>query len=77
MKNSYDFSNATKNPYAKRLKHQLTLRLDQETIEYFQQLAKDFSIPYQTLMNMYLQECAATGKRLRLHWKPAAGKRAA
>jgi uncharacterized protein (DUF4415 family) len=70
VKKNYDFSNAVKNPYAKRLKRQLTLKLDQETIDYFQELANDLSLPYQTLMNMYLRECAISKKRLRLHWKP-------
>jgi uncharacterized protein (DUF4415 family) len=77
MKKNYDFSKAVKNPYAKRLKRQLTIKLDEETIAYFQNMAEDLAIPYQTLINMYLRECADSGKRLRLHWKPAGGKRAA
>lgn len=77
MKKNYDFSKAVKNPYAKRLKRQLTLQLDAETITYFQDMAKDLAIPYQTLINMYLRECADSGKRLRLHWKPTAKQRAA
>ncbi|HAF12310.1 MAG TPA: antitoxin [Blastocatellia bacterium] len=77
MKKNYDFSKAVKNPYAKRLKRQLTIKLDEETIGYFQNMAEDLAIPYQTLMNMYLRECADSGKRLRLHWKPTAKPRAA
>ena len=77
MKNNYDFSKAVKNPYAKRLKRQLTIRLDHETIEYFRKMANELGIPYQTLINMYLRECATSGKRLRLHWKPESAKRAA
>lgn len=77
MKKNYDFSKAVKNPYSKRLKRQLTIRLDHETIEYFQKMAEELAIPYQTLINMYLRECAVSGKRLRLHWKPEGGKRAA
>lgn len=77
MKKNYDFSKAVKNPYAKRLKRELTIKLDEETITYFQGMAEDLAIPYQTLMNMYLRECADSGKRLRLHWKPAAKRRAA
>jgi uncharacterized protein (DUF4415 family) len=77
MKKNYDFSKAVKNPYAKRLKRQLTIRLDHDTIEYFQKMAQELGIPYQTLMNMYLRECAVTGKRLRLHWKSHSEKRAA
>jgi len=77
MKENYDFSKAVKNPYAKRLKRQLTIRLDQDTIDYFQEMARDLSLPYQTLINMYLRECAVSRKRLRLHWKPEARKTAA
>jgi len=77
MKKNYDFSKAVKNPYAKRLKRQLTLQLDADTFAYFQDMAKELAIPYQTLMNMYLRECADSRKRLRLHWKPIARHRAA
>jgi len=66
MKKNYDFSNAIRNPYAKRLKRQLTIRLDEETISYFQDLSREMSLPYQTLMNMYLRDCAETRKRP--HW---------
>jgi uncharacterized protein (DUF4415 family) len=77
MKKNYDFSKAVKNPYAKRLKRQLTLQLDEDTITYFQDMAKDLAIPYQTLMNMYLRECADSRKRLRLRWKPSTKQSAA
>ena len=58
MRKNYDFSSAVRNPYAKRLKKQLTIRLDEETISYFQGLSREMSLPYQTLMNMYLRDCA-------------------
>ena len=75
MKKNYDFSNAVRNPYAKRLKRQLTIRLDEDTIGYFQGLSREMSLPYQTLMNMYLRDCAETRKRL--HWSgPRSTKRA-
>jgi uncharacterized protein (DUF4415 family) len=77
MRKSYDFSNARPNPYAKRLKKQVTIRLDEETIEYFKSLAEGMSIPYQTLINLYLRECAASRKRLRLEWTRRAQKGAA
>ena len=64
MKKHYDFSKATANPYARRLKKQLTIRLDGDTIEYFRGLSKEVAIPYQTLMNLYLRECAVSRKRL-------------
>ncbi len=63
MKKHYDFSQAVRNPYAKRLKKQLTIRLDAGTVEYFQGLAREMSLPYQTLMNMYLRECATEQRR--------------
>lgn len=72
MRKSYDFANATRNPYARRLRQQVTIRLDRETLAYFKDLASETGIPYQTLVNLYLRECAATKKRLALHWKPAA-----
>jgi len=65
MRKNYDFSTAVRNPYARRLKRQLTIRLDEETIDYFQGLSREMSLPYQTLMNMYLRECAETRKRPR------------
>lgn len=69
MRQSYDFSKAIRNSYAKRLKKQLTIRLDEETITYFQGLSREMSLPYQTLMNMYLRDCAETRKRP--HWAVA------
>jgi uncharacterized protein (DUF4415 family) len=63
MRKSYDFSRAKQNPYAKRLKKQLTIRIDLETIEYFQALSRECGAPYQTLMVMYLRECATSKRR--------------
>jgi uncharacterized protein (DUF4415 family) len=77
MKKHYDFSNARPNPYAKRLKKQVTIRLDEETIAYFKALAEGMSIPYQTLINLYLRDCAASRKRLRLEWTEREQKGAA
>ncbi|HEY2901269.1 MAG TPA: BrnA antitoxin family protein [Polyangia bacterium] len=75
MRKNYDFSKAVRNPYAKRLKKQLTIRLDEDTISYFQGLSREMSLPYQTLMNMYLRDCAETRKRP--HWaSPAPAERA-
>lgn len=75
MRKNYDFSAAVRNPYAKRLKRQLTIRLDEETISYFQRLSREMSLPYQTLMNMYLRDCAETRKRP--HWaEPPPSERA-
>lgn len=70
MRKHYDFSKAKPNPYAKRLKRQVTVQLDERTIEYFTTLAQETGIPYRTLINLYLRECAATRKKLAIQWKP-------
>jgi uncharacterized protein (DUF4415 family) len=72
MKANYDFSKGRKNPYAKKLKKPVTIRLDEDTVEYFRKLSEETEIPYQTLINLYLRECAASKKRLKLAWKPKA-----
>lgn len=72
MRKQYDFSQGKPNPYAARLKQQVTIRLDGVTINYFKELASETGVPYQTLINLYLRECAATKKRLSMKWKPAA-----
>jgi uncharacterized protein (DUF4415 family) len=76
MRKNYDFSKARRNPYAKRLKRQITIRLDERTIEYFTALSEDTGIPYQTLINLYLRECAGTKKRLALSWESSARREA-
>jgi len=70
MKKEYDFSkmDGRKNPYAKHLKKQVTLRLGTDVIEYFKDLAEETGIPYQNLINLYLRECAHSGKKLTLNW---------
>jgi predicted DNA binding CopG/RHH family protein len=70
MKKDYDFSDSIKNPYAKHLKKQVTLRLNTDVIAYFKALAGETGIPYQNLINLYLTECARSGKKLALKWAP-------
>jgi predicted DNA binding CopG/RHH family protein len=72
MKREYDFSKARRNPYAKRLKRQVTIRLEEGTIRYFRALAEEVGVPYQTLINLYLRDCATSGRKLTMNWKPAA-----
>lgn len=72
MRTRYDFSNAKPNPYAKRVRKQVSLRLDKRTIDYFKTLGDEMGVPYQTLIDLYLRDCAAKGKRLAFRWKPAA-----
>ena len=68
MKKSYDFSKSKQNPYVRKTKKQLTIRLDEDTIEYFRKLAEETGIPYQSLINLYLRDCASKNKKLRLNW---------
>jgi predicted DNA binding CopG/RHH family protein len=71
MRKEYDFSKAKKNPYASLLKKQVTIRLDEGTIRYFKEIAANSGIPYQTLINLYLRDCAASGRKLSMEWKAA------
>ena len=72
MKKEYDLSKMKRrrNPHAKRLKKQVTMRLGIDIIEYFKQMAEETEVPYQSLINMYLRECARSGRKLRMTWKP-------
>ena len=77
MRKEYDFSKGARNVYAKRLKRSVTIRLDEATIAYFKGLAVETELPYQTLINLYLRDCASNRKRLSLSWRPAAVQGAA
>jgi predicted DNA binding CopG/RHH family protein len=71
MRNEYDLSKLRwkRNPYAKRLKRPVTIRLDQDLVEYFKKLGSDVGIPYQRLINMYLRECAESGRKAVVRWE--------
>ena len=68
MREEYDLSKAEKNPYAKRLKKQITINIDTDTIDYFKTMAASSGIPYQTLINLYLTDCAAQKRQLAVSW---------
>jgi uncharacterized protein (DUF4415 family) len=68
MRKEYDFSAARKNPYAAQLKKQITIRLDEDSITYFKAISEEVGIPYQSLINLYLRDCAATHRKLNLNW---------
>lgn len=70
MRNEYDFSKSRKSPYAAQLKKQITLRLDEDSINYFKAVSEEVGIPYQSLINLYLRDCAASHRKLQLNWKP-------
>jgi predicted DNA binding CopG/RHH family protein len=69
MRKEYDFSAATKNPNAAQLKKQITIRLDEESVNYFKKISEEVGMPYQSLINLYLRDCAATQRKLDLSWK--------
>lgn len=71
MKDEYDLSKmkSRKNPYAKRLKKQITIRLALETIDYFKSLAAETGMPYQNLIDLYLTDCAQKHKKLEINWE--------
>jgi uncharacterized protein (DUF4415 family) len=69
MRKQYDFSKAKKNPYASQLKRQITIRLDGDAIDYFKSISEDVGIPYQSLINLYLRDCAAEHRTLNLSWQ--------
>lgn len=70
MEAEYDLSTmkSRRNPYAARLKQQVTLRLGIDVIEYFKTLSEETNIPYQSLINLYLRDCAASHRTLKLEW---------
>ncbi|MBK6739718.1 MAG: BrnA antitoxin family protein [Haliea sp.] len=70
MRDHYDFSKmkGKKNPYIKYLKQPVTMRLDKDSVDYFKALSEESGIPYQTLINLYLRDCAANEKKLDLSW---------
>ena len=69
MKAEYDFSKARKNPYTKKLKKQITINIDNEAIDYFKDQSVSSGIPYQTLINLYLMDCAAKHRKLSVSWE--------
>jgi uncharacterized protein (DUF4415 family) len=70
MRKEYDLTKlkSRKNPYAKHLKQQVTIRLGVDVITYFKELAEETGIPYQNLINLYLRDCVASGRRPSLKW---------
>ena len=68
MLDEYDFSNAKANQYAKKLKKQITINIDAATIDFFKNQAAETGIPYQTLINLYLTDCAESNRHLSVKW---------
>ncbi len=70
MEKEYDLTamKSRPNPYAKRLKKQVTLRVSDNVIEYFEGLAGETGIPYEVLIDLYLRDCVARHRKLKMHW---------
>ena len=71
MKKEYDLSKlkSRKNPYAAKLKRQVTIRMGDDVIGYFKEMAEETGIPYQSLINLYLRDCVAHGRKPDLSWR--------
>lgn len=66
MRKEYDFSKAKRSPYAKVLKRQITIRLDTDALDYFRKMGEELGLPYQSLINLYLRDCVAKGRTIKL-----------
>ena len=71
MREEYDIENLNprRNPYVKRLKKQITINIDNDTVDFFKAQIEESGIPYQTLINLYLSDCAKNKKQLQMSWK--------
>lgn len=71
MRDEYDIAklNPRPNPYAKRLKKQITINIDNDTVDYFKEQSSANGIPYQVLINLYLRDCAENKKQLKMTWE--------
>ncbi len=76
MRSEYDFSKSRKNPYAYRLKRQITIRLDTAAVDYFKRMAAELGMPYQNLINLFLRDCAIQKRRPVIQWPREMPKRA-
>ena len=72
MKKEYDLSKMRlrKNPYASKLKKPVTIRLSEDVIEYFKGMAEESGVPYQSLINLYLRDCASQHRKVDIQWQP-------
>lgn len=68
MKKEYDFTKSVKNPYTKKMKKQISLNVNIETIEYFKLLSQKVNIPYQTLINSFLTDCVNKKIEPKIQW---------
>jgi len=70
MRKEYDFSKmkGRKNPYASRLKKQVTIRMGIDVINHFKKMSEETGIPYQNLINLYLRDCVQSNRKISIKW---------
>lgn len=70
MRQEYDFDKMKghRNPYAKHLKKQVTIRIGVDVINYFKEMAEETGVPYQNLINLYLRDCVQSKRKLSFKW---------
>lgn len=70
MKSEYDFSKmqARRNPYASKLKRPVSMRLSEDVVDYFKEMAKEAGVPYQSLINLYLRDCVMKHRKVQISW---------
>jgi uncharacterized protein (DUF4415 family) len=71
VKKEYDLSKmkSRKNPYASKLKKPVTMRLSEDVIEYFKEMAEEKDVPYQSLINLYLRDCVVHHRKVDISWR--------
>jgi predicted DNA binding CopG/RHH family protein len=74
MKAEYDLSTlkSRKNPYASKLKKSVTMRLSEDVVAYFKNMADEANLPYQSLINLYLRDCLANNRKVQINWPQTA-----
>ena len=70
MEKEYDLSKmkSRKNPFASKLKKPVTMRLSEDVIDYFKEMAEESGVPYQSLINLYLRDCVSQHRKLDITW---------
>lgn len=74
MRTEYDFTKAVRNPYIKKEKKAVTIRLEKDVVDYFKGMSAETGIPYQNLINLYLRDCAEHSRKLSLVWNKKESK---
>ena len=69
MRKEYNFTKAKPNPYVKKLRRQISIRIDVDTIDFFKKQAEETGIAYQNLINLYLSDCAMNSKKINIAWE--------